>query len=170
MISVNVLMAGRCGCWCLQPRAWFRLFQHGPIFFRMVHNYIGQLDPYKKLPLISVLNNAVRPPLRKSKAILSRSNAGFALATRCFSGCFFHSSAVINSAAQFLTPYEQTKPDRHVLEMMDSVFAEVELSLLREWPSKSDCIEPAGDHLKVAAAVVSSRNQCNRLKRKGIST
>jgi chromosome partitioning protein len=61
-----------------------------------------------------------------------------------FQRVFFHSSAVINSAAQFLTPYEQTKPDRHVLEMMDNVFAEVELSLLREWPSKATELSQRG--------------------------
>jgi hypothetical protein len=44
---------------------------------------------------------------------------------------------VINAAAQFTTPYEQAKPDRAVLEMMDSVFGEIELAVLREWPSKS---------------------------------
>jgi hypothetical protein len=54
-----------------------------------------------------------------------------------FQRVFFHSSAVINSAAQFITPYEQPKPDRAVLEMLDNMFGEVELAILREWPSKS---------------------------------
>jgi hypothetical protein len=54
-----------------------------------------------------------------------------------FQRVFFHSSAVINSAAQFTTPYEQVKPDRAVLEMLDGVFAEIELAILREWPSKA---------------------------------
>ena len=61
-----------------------------------------------------------------------------------FQRVFFHSSAVINSAAQFVTPYEQAKPDRHVLEMMDSVFEEVELAVLREWPSKATALSQRG--------------------------
>ena len=40
------------------------------------------------------------------------------------------------------------KPDRAVLEMMDSVFEEIELAVLREWPSKAAALEPAGDHVR----------------------
>jgi hypothetical protein len=61
-----------------------------------------------------------------------------------FQRVFFHSSAVINSAAQFITPYEQPKPDRQVLEMMDNVFAEIELAVLREWPSKATALSQRG--------------------------
>jgi hypothetical protein len=51
---------------------------------------------------------------------------------------------VINSAVQFIGPYEQSKPNRKVLEMMDNVFGEVEVALLREWPSKRALLNERG--------------------------
>jgi hypothetical protein len=43
-----------------------------------------------------------------------------------------------------VTPYEQVKPDRQVLRMMDSVFEEVEVAFLREWPSKAAALVERG--------------------------
>lgn len=55
-----------------------------------------------------------------------------------FSRVFSNTSEIINSAASFMTPYEQKRPNRKVLEMMDSVFAEVEVAIQRQWPSKRE--------------------------------
>ena len=52
--------------------------------------------------------------------------------------------SVIYSAAQFVGPYEQPKPNRKVLEMMDSVFGEIEVALLKEWPSKRALLSERG--------------------------
>jgi hypothetical protein len=41
-------------------------------------------------------------------------------------------------------PYEQPKPNRKVLEMMDSVFGEIEVALLKEWPSKRALLSERG--------------------------
>jgi chromosome partitioning protein len=140
MISVNVLMAADA---LLVPSA-ARMFDFSSTvqFFRMVHNYIGQLDPHKSYRWISVLTTLFDRRYESQKQFFEVMRACFG--DSVFQRVFFHSSAVINSAAQFLTPYEQTKPDRHVLEMMDNVFAEVELSLLREWPSKATALSQQG--------------------------
>jgi chromosome partitioning protein len=140
MISVNVLMAADA---LLVPSA-ARMFDFSSTvqFFRMVHNYIGQLDPHKSYRWISVLTTLFDRRYESQKQFFEVMRACFG--DSVFQRVFFHSSAVINSAAQFLTPYEQTKPDRHVLEMMDNVFAEVELSLLREWPSKATALSQRG--------------------------
>ena len=61
-----------------------------------------------------------------------------------FQRVFFHSSEVINTAVQFNTPYEQEKPRREVLKMMDHVFGEAELAILREWPSKRGQLNEQG--------------------------
>jgi chromosome partitioning protein len=133
MISVNVLMAADA---LLVPSA-ARMFDFSSTvqFFRMVHNYIGQLDPNKSYRWISVLTTLFDRRYESQKQFFEVMRACFG--DSVFQRVFFHSSAVINSAAQFITPYEQIKPDRQVLEMMDNVFAEIELSLLREWPSKA---------------------------------
>jgi chromosome partitioning protein len=140
MISVNVLMAADA---LLVPSA-ARMFDFSSTvqFFRMVHAYIGQLDPEKSYRWISVLTTLFDRRYESQKQFFEVMRACFG--DSVFQRVFFHSSAVINSAAQFITPYEQAKPDRQVLEMMDAVFAEIELAILREWPSKAGELSQRG--------------------------
>jgi len=140
MISINVLMAADA---LLVPSA-ARMFDFSSTvqFFRMVHAYIAQLDPEKNYRWISVLTTLFDRRYESQKQFFEVMRACFG--DSVFQRVFFHSSAVINSAAQFTTPYEQLKPDRAVLEMMDGVFGEIELSILREWPSKGTELRQRG--------------------------
>jgi chromosome partitioning protein len=133
MISINVLLAADA---LLVPSA-ARMFDFSSTvqFFRMIHNYIAQLDPQKSYRWISVLTTLFDRRYESQKQFFEVMRACFG--ESIFQRVFFHSSAVINSAAQFITPYEQVKPDRAVLAMMDGVFEEIELAILREWPSKA---------------------------------
>ena len=119
-------------------------------FFRMVHNYIGQLDPKKSYRWISVLTTLFDRRYESQKQFFEVMRACFG--DSVFQRVFFHSSAVINSAAQFITPYEQVKPDRAVLEMMDSVFAEIELRSAAGMAFEGRRAEPARYHMKGRAA------------------
>ena len=132
MISINVLMAADA---LLVPSA-ARMFDFSSTvqFFRMVHNYIGQLDPDKQYRWISVLTTLFDQRYESQKQFFDVMRTCFG--DSVFQRVFFHSAEVINSAAQFVGPYEQPKPNRKVLEMMDNVFGEIEVALLKEWPSK----------------------------------
>jgi chromosome partitioning protein len=140
MISINVLLAADA---LLVPSA-ARMFDFSSTvqFFRMIHAYIQQLDPHKSYRWISVLTTLFDRRYESQKQFFEVMRACFGESV--FQRVFFHSSAVINSAAQFNTPYEQAKPDRAVLEMMDSVFGEIELAILREWPSKAQALSQRG--------------------------
>ncbi len=140
MISINVLLAADA---LLVPSA-ARMFDFSSTvqFFRMIHAYIQQLDPEKTYRWISVLTTLFDRRYESQKQFFEVMRACFGESV--FQRVFFHSSAVINSAAQFTTPYEQAKPDRAVLEMMGSVFEEIELSILREWPSKAAALSQRG--------------------------
>jgi chromosome partitioning protein len=133
MISINVLLAADA---LIVPSA-ARMFDFSSTvqFFRMVHAYIGQLDPTKTYRWISVLTSLFDRRYESQKQFFEVMRACFG--DSVFQRVFFHSSAVINAAAQFTTPYEQAKPDRAVLGMMNNVFEEIELAVLREWPSKA---------------------------------
>jgi chromosome partitioning protein len=140
MISINVLMAADA---LLVPSA-ARMFDFSSTvqFFRMVHNYIGKIDPSKQYRWISVLTTLFDQRYESQKQF-------YEVMTTCFGDSvfkrvFFHSAEVINSAAQFVGPYEQPKPNRKVLEMMDSVFGEIEVALLKEWPSKRALLSERG--------------------------
>ncbi|MBS0380671.1 MAG: AAA family ATPase [Proteobacteria bacterium] len=140
MISINVLMAADS---LLVPSA-AKMFDFSSTvqFFRMLHAYIAQLDPHKTYRWITVLTTLFDRRYETQKQFFEVMRACFGESV--FQRVFFHSSAVINSAAQFTTPFEQAKPDRQVLQMMDSVFSEVELAILREWPSKAAALSQQG--------------------------
>jgi chromosome partitioning protein len=140
MISINVLLAADA---LLVPSA-ARMFDFSSTvqFFRMIHNYIGRLDPGKSYRWISVLTTLFDRRYESQKQFVEVMRACFG--DSVFQRVFFHSSAVINGAAQFMSPYEQAKPDREVLRMLDSVFEEVELAILREWPSKAEALTKRG--------------------------
>ena len=115
MISVNVLMAADA---LLVPSA-ARMFDFSSTvqFFRMVHNYIGQLDSDKSYKWISVLTTLFDRRYQSQKEFFEVMRACFG--DSVFQHVFFHASSLINAAAEFLTPYEQQKPDR------------------QDWPSKA---------------------------------
>jgi len=140
MISINVLLAADA---LLVPCA-AKMFDFASTvqFFRMVRNYIGQLDETKTYKWISVLTTLFDRRYESQKQFVEVMRACFG--ESAFQKVFFHSSAVINSAAQFVTPYEQAKPDRQVLKMMNSVFEEVEVAFLRDWPSKAQALVERG--------------------------
>jgi chromosome partitioning protein len=140
MISINVLMAADA---LLVPSA-ARMFDFSSTvqFFRMIYNYIGRLDALKTYRWISVLTTLFDQRYESQKQFFEVMRACFGESV--FQRVFFHSSEVINSAAQFVGPYEQPKPARKVLAMMDNVFGEIELAILREWPSKRAALSERG--------------------------
>jgi chromosome partitioning protein len=133
MISINVLMAADAlliPC----PAKMFD-FASTVQFFRMIQNYIGQLDPTKTYKWISVLTTLFMRSHQSQKQFFDVMRACFG--DSLFQHVFFHTATLTNSSAEYLTPYEQVRPDRAVLEMMDGVFGEVEVAFLRDWPSKA---------------------------------
>ena len=140
MISISVLMAADV---LLVPCA-ARMFDFSSTvqFFRMIHQYIGQIDPNKTYRWISVLTTLFDRRYESQKQFFEVMRACFG--DSVFGRVFLHSSAIINAAAQFNTPYEQAKPDRQVLQMMDAVFGEIESAILREWPSKASLLSQKG--------------------------
>jgi chromosome partitioning protein len=140
MISINVLMAADA---LLVPSA-ARMFDFSSTvqFFRMVHNYIGKIDATKQYRWISVLTTLFDQRYESQKQFFEVMRTCFG--DSVFQRVFFHSAEVINSAAQFVGPYEQPKPNRKVLEMMDNVFGEIEVALLKEWPSKREELSERG--------------------------
>ena len=140
MISINVLLAADA---LLVPSA-ARMFDFSSTvqFFRMVKNYIGQLDAKKEYRWISVLTTLFDQRYESQKQFFEVMRTCFG--DSVFQRVFIHSAEVINSAAQFVGPYEQPKPNRKVLEMMDAVFGEIEVAVLKEWPSKRSVLSERG--------------------------
>lgn len=140
LISINVLLAADCLLVPTAPR--MHDFTSTVQFFRMVRNYISQIDADKEYRWISVLTTLFDQRLVSHKQF-------FEVMQACFGDVilqhvFFQSSEIINSAVQYLGSYEQPKPNRKVLEMLDGVFGEIEIRILREWPSKRAMLNEKG--------------------------
>jgi len=140
LISINVLLAADCLLVPTAPRMYD--FTSTVQFFRMVRNYISQIDVDKEYRWISVLTTLFDQRLVSHKQF-------FEVMQACFGDVilqhvFFQSSEIINSAVQYLGSYEQPKPNRKVLEMLDGVFGEIEIRILREWPSKRVMLNEKG--------------------------
>jgi chromosome partitioning protein len=140
MISINVLLAADALLVPTAPRMYD--FSSTVQFFRMVRNYISQLDPDKEYRWISVLTTMFDQRLASHKQFFEV--MGTCFGDGIFQHVFFQSSEIINSAVQYLGSYEQPKPNRKVLEMLDGVFGEIELRILREWPSKRALLQKRG--------------------------
>ena len=111
-------------------------------FFRMIRTYVAQLAPEKNYRWISVLTTLFDQRYDSQRQFVDVMRACFGESV--FQRVFFHAAEVINASAQFIGPYEQIKPNRKVLEMMDGVFGEIELAILREWPSKQAALNAKG--------------------------
>ena len=140
LISINVLLAADALLVPTAPRMYD--FTSTVQFFRMVRNYIGQIDAAKEYRWISVLTTLYDQRLVSHKQFFEVMQACFG--DGILQHVFFQSSEIINSAVQYLGSYEQPKPNRRVLEMLDGVFGEVELRILREWPSKRAMLHEKG--------------------------
>jgi len=140
VISLNVLLAADA---LLVPTA-AKMFDFSSTvqFFRMIRNYVAQLAPEKSYRWISVLTTLFDQRYDSQRQFVDVMRACFG--ESAFQRVFFHAAEVINASAQFVGPYEQVKPNRKVLEMMDSVFGEIETAILREWPSKREALHAKG--------------------------
>jgi chromosome partitioning protein len=140
LISINVLLAADALLVPTAPRMYD--FTSTVQFFRMVRNYISQIDTTKEYRWISVLTTLFDQRLVSHKQFFEVMQACFG--DGILQHVFFQSSEIINSAVQYLGSYEQPKPNRKVLEMLDGVFGEIELRILREWPSKRALLHEKG--------------------------
>ena len=140
LISINVLLAADALLVPTAPRMYD--FTSTVQFFRMVRNYISQIDQGKEYRWITVLTTLFDQRLVSHKQFFEVMQACFG--DGILQHVFFQSSEIINSAVQYLGSYEQPKPNRKVLEMLDGVFGEVELRILREWPSKRAMLHEKG--------------------------
>jgi chromosome partitioning protein len=140
VISLNVLVAADA---LVVPTA-AKMFDFSSTvqFFRMIRTYVAQLAPEKNYRWISVLTTLFDQRYDSQRQFVDVMRACFGESV--FQRVFFHAAEVINASAQFIGPYEQIKPNRKVLEMMDGVFGEIELAILREWPSKQAALNAKG--------------------------
>jgi len=132
LISINVLLAADCLLVPMVPR--MPDFTSTVQFFRMMLDYISRIDPSKEYLWMSVLTTMYVESYSSHKQFVDVMRTCFG--DGVFLHVFPHTTEIINTAVQFIGPYERQKPKRSVLDMLDGVFGEIELRILRQWPSK----------------------------------
>ena len=140
LISINVLLAADALLVPTAPR--MHDFTSTVQFFRMMRDYISRIDPEKEYRWVSVLTTLYVEGYASHRQFVDVLRTCFS--DGVFQHVFFHTTEIINSAVQFLGSYEQPKPNRKVLEMLDGMFGEIELRILREWPSKRAALQLRG--------------------------
>lgn len=62
----------------------------------------------------------------------------------CYEKVFRTISNIKEASRDFTSVYEVTKPNKKVLEELNSVFEQIELDILKHWPSKEEAVKLAG--------------------------
>lgn len=62
----------------------------------------------------------------------------------CYEKVFRTISNIKEASRDFTSVYEVTKPNKKVLEELNAVFAQIELDILKHWPSKEEDVKLAG--------------------------
>jgi len=62
----------------------------------------------------------------------------------CYEKVFRMISNIKEAARNFTTVYEVEKPNKAILQELDSVFEQVEIDIMRHWPSKQEQLRKAG--------------------------
>lgn len=104
-------------------------------YFRLIYEYLSQVETDKEFLWLRVLPTQVHENYASHKRLRNIMNANFK--ELLIDPPFYHSTQIINSWAKLRTPYEEEKPDRGALAMMNDVFREIEALILRQWPSKT---------------------------------
>jgi len=58
--------------------------------------------------------------------------------TSMFDKVFLQTAEIENCSSKYQTVYDQKKPQKRALSILDNVFKEIERSLLKSWKSKSE--------------------------------
>jgi chromosome partitioning protein len=104
-------------------------------YFRMIREVMSKIAVNKQYDFIKILATRVdtRKPIHVEFMNLMKKIFGDSM----FDKAFLQTAEVENCASKYQTIYDMKKPQKRALTILDNVFTEIELSLLKSWKSKS---------------------------------
>jgi chromosome partitioning protein len=109
-------------------------------YFKMIKSVFDDIAPGKQYDFIKIL--ITRADLRKTKNIDFINMMKDVFAGNIFQNIFRSTAAIDTSTAEFKSVYETG--DKKAAALLDKVFREIELEMLKCWPSKVKVLEEEG--------------------------
>ena len=105
-------------------------------YFKMIHKVMTQISPDKCYAFIKIL--VTRADLRKSMHSDFLNFMRETFGQNIFHAVFHQTAEIENCAAQFKTVYDEKKPQTRALQILESVFSEIEQEIVKLWPKTRD--------------------------------
>lgn len=143
MMSINILLAANAVIIPTPPMLYD--FASTNQYIEMVRRVITTISPDKCYNFIKIMPAKVDRTKKKQiefLEIMSDKFGKFMLKVP-----FYSAGAIPDTASLFQTVYDQQKPDRRVLAMLNQVLGEIEIEICKLWPSKHQALREKGELL-----------------------
>jgi len=140
MMTINILVAANAVLIPAPPALYD--FASTNQYVQMVDKVMTSIAPGKRYGFLKVMASKVDRSKKKQVEfleIMADKFGKFLLHER-----FFSASAIPDTASLFQTVFDQQKPDRRVLAMLQRVLGEVEEEICKMWPSKHEALRERG--------------------------
>ena len=131
MITINILTSSDAVVVPTPPALYD--FASTVQYFKMIRKVMKQVIPKKSYNFIKIL--ATRTDTRKTMHVEFLDLMKEVFGKSMFHNVFLQTSEIENCAAQFKSVYDIKKPQKRAVNILDSVFHEVELEIRKCWPS-----------------------------------
>lgn len=132
MIALSVLIAADALLVSMPPKMYD--FASTVQFLKMIRGYIAEIAPDHQIRWLHILCSLYNRQYKSHKEFKDMMMVN--MGDVPFERVFMHNRDVMNGAVGFRTPFEEEKPPRESLQMIESVLEEVEIAIKQEWPSK----------------------------------
>ena len=140
MITINILTAANAIVVPTPPAMYD--FSSTLQYFKMVRKVMQSIDPSKTYEFIKIL--ASRVDIRKSMSVEFLDIMRDIYGNDILKSVFSQSAEIENCAAVFNTIYDMEKPQPRALNILDSVFNEIEIEIRKSWPSHREKLRESG--------------------------
>jgi len=140
MMTINILVAANAVLIPTPPALYD--FASTNQYVQMVDKVMTSIAPGKRYAFLKVMPSKVDRSKKKQVEFLEIMSDKFG--KFLLRESFFAASAIPDSASYFQTVFDQPKPDRRVVAMLNQVLGEVENEICRMWPSKHESLRERG--------------------------
>ncbi len=133
MITINILVCSDAVVVPTPPSLYD--FSSTVQYFKMIKEVMSKIAIDKQYEFIKIL--ATRADTRKSTHVEFMSLMKKIFGMNMFDKIFLQTAEIENCSSKYQTVYDQKKPQKRALSILDNVFKEIEYSLLKSWKSKS---------------------------------
>lgn len=149
--SMNILCAAD-GIVIPTPPALYE-FSSTVQYLRMIENVIEMIAPEKEYSFIKILATDVFPNQTNHREFLPIMQDVFGY--HMMSNYFLHTTEIGNAAIDFQTALEVRRPQKRALNIINAFCKEIEVEILKTWPSKIKKLEKEGKFVLGAENVYS---------------